>query len=145
MPPAGSWSPPIAQRHPRGPKVTLATARFRTIVNRLSSASACPTENPQVRAATAFPHRQVGIPRHTAAHLLRWPWSARRGGRQIHLSIQKVQSPFGYHLNARRTTIGTDGSWGLSVMRRPKGELVLAVRAQIAALKNHASNLEESP
>ena len=36
----------------------LATARFRTIVNRLSSARPLdPTEIPQVRAAAAFPHR----------------------------------------------------------------------------------------
>ena len=39
------------------PEVALVTARFRTIVKRLSSASARPTEIPQVRAATAFPHR----------------------------------------------------------------------------------------
>jgi len=42
---------------PRGPKVALATARFRTIVKKLSSASARPTEIPQVRAAAALPHR----------------------------------------------------------------------------------------
>lgn len=54
----------------------LATARFRTIVNRLSSARPLdPTEIPQVRAAAASPqdsHRHDGIPRHTTAHLLRW-------------------------------------------------------------------------
>ncbi len=62
---------------PRGLKVTLAPARFRTIVKRLSSVSARPTEIPQVRArrrrSPQVSHRQDGIPRHTAAHLLRWP------------------------------------------------------------------------
>ena len=52
----------------QGPKVALATARFRTIAKTLSSASARPTEIPQVRAATAFPTGFPQTKRHSPAH-----------------------------------------------------------------------------
>ena len=53
--------------------VALATARFRTIIKRLISASARPTEIPQSgprRRSPQVSHRQDGIPRHMTAHLL---------------------------------------------------------------------------
>ena len=53
----------------QGPKVALATARFRTIVKRLSSASARPTEIPQLRAAAALPTGFPQTKRHSPAHV----------------------------------------------------------------------------
>jgi hypothetical protein len=53
---------------PQGLKVALAAARFPTIVKRLSSASARPTEIPHVRARRRFPTDKTAFPgtwRHT--------------------------------------------------------------------------------
>jgi len=54
--------------HPGDPRLRWQRHDFRTIVKRLSSASARPTEIPQVRAATAIPTTFPQTKRYSPAH-----------------------------------------------------------------------------